>query len=176
MGLLELFAFRNWPRPTGTPDLTLDLTRPSLGAVRLGEDQAALPRRLGPPASYRHMKRRGLWVYPAWGVVFEVERNRVTGFSATVLGVEGTPPRLVAGRWRPYAGEVVLRRGGTRCPADRLTTEAIWEALGAPHQVEEGAEETVLYYRFGVWGTDVEFLPDGRFTHASVFVTRQEPR
>ena len=135
-----------------------------------------LARRLGPPASYRHMKRRGLWVYPAWGITFETERNRVTGFSATVLGVEGTPPRIVAGQWRAYPGEVLLRGGGLRRPADRLTPQAVWEALGAPQQIEEGAEEVVLYYRLGMWGMEVEFLPDGRFTHVSVFVIRHESR
>lgn len=176
MGLVERFAFWNWPRPSGTPDLTLDLSRPSLAGVRPGEDQTVLARRLGPPASYRHMKRRGLWVYPAWGITFAAERGRVTGFSATVLGVEGTPPRVFAGQWCPYAGEVVLRGGGARRPAPHLMPEAVWESLGAPRQVEEGAEDSVLYYRFGAWGMDVEFLPDGRFTHVSVFVTRHEPR
>lgn len=175
MGLIERFAFRGWPRPSGPPDLTLDLSRPSLGQVRPGEAQAALARRLGPPASYRRMRRDGLWIYPAWGITFKTERNRVTGFSATVLGVEGTPPHLFAGPWRPYPGEVVLR-GGARRAAARLTAEAFWEALGAPAQVEEGAEEVVLYYRLGTWGMDVEFLPDGRFTHVSVFVTRHESR
>ncbi len=176
MGLRELFAFRGWPRLAGTPDLTLDLSRPSLGGIRPGEDQAVLARSLGPPASYRHMKRRGLWVYPAWGITFEVERGRVAAFTATLRDVEDTPPRLVAGRWRPYAGGVVLRRSGVRCPASQLTPEAVWQALGAPHQVDEGVEETALYYRFGVWGMDVEFLSDGRFTHVRVFVTRREPR
>lgn len=176
MGLLERIAFRNWPRPSGPPDLTLDLSRPSLGEVRPGENQAVLARRLGPPASYRRMKRHGLWIYPGWGITFEVERGRVIGFSATVLAVEGTPPRLLGGQWRPYPGEVVLRSGGARRPADRLTPETVWETLGAPQQMEEGVEEVVLYYRLGAWGMNVEFLPDSRFTYVTVFVTRHESR
>ncbi len=176
MGLLERFAFRNWPRPPGPPDLTLDLSRPSLAGTRPGEDRAVLALRLGPPGSYRQMKQHGLWVYPPWGITFEVERDRVSGFSATVLAVEGTPPRLIRGQWRPYPGEVALRGVGARHPADRLTPEAVWEAIGAPHQMEEGDEEVVLYYRLGTWGMDVEFLPGGRFTHLSVFVTRRESR
>jgi hypothetical protein len=176
VGLLERLAFWNWPRPAGPPDLTLDLSRPSLGEIRPGESQAVLARRLGPPASFRQMKRRGLWIYPGWGITFQVERGRVAGFSATVLGVEGTPPRLLGGQWRPYPGEVVLRGGGGRRGADRLTPEAVWETLGAPQQMDEGAEEVVLHYRLGAWGMDVEFLPDSRFTHARVFVTRHESR
>jgi hypothetical protein len=149
----------------------LDLSAPSLGGVRLGDQEAVIAKRFGPPASLRDMKRKGIWHYPVWGIAFEVERGRVVRFGATALGDEGQLPRAVPRGWRAYRGEVVLRQGGPRRRVDRLRPEAFWEAFGAPHKVEEGSEEVVLYYRFGGWGMDVGFLPDERFIHVSAFLS-----
>ena len=157
MGLMEAVLFRGWPRPERPERLVLDLTRPSLCGIRLGEPAGRVREVLGAPASWRE-KRRGCWAYPAWGLRLDVPADReVTSFCIA----QGQPERgLTASRlpWRSFPGQLVLP--GQTVPSSRLTRPDFERAFSRPDEAEELLGDTVLTWKREGWVLQVAFHPE----------------
>lgn len=160
MGLVEAIVFRGWPRPERPEKLVLDLTRPSLCGLRLGEPGSRVREVLGAPASWREKRKRGCWAYPAWGLRVDVPADReVESFRIALQRPEEglTPTRLP---WQSFSGQIVLPQ--QTVPASRLTTRQGFEAaFQGPSEVEEVMGDTVLTWERDGWLLEVAFHPEG---------------
>jgi hypothetical protein len=166
MGILESILYWNWPRPAQPPRQVLDLTQPSLGGVRLGAPVDKLRELLGVPGSF-YAKRRGIWLYPAWGMRFDVVEDRVEGLFVALQRPAAARLGHVPMRWQSFAGTVIFP---TRTlPASQLVTRASLEGvLPAPSELHEDEDETVLCYQREGWSLEAALHPEGPLLSLSV--------
>ncbi len=115
MGLLEWLFFHNWPRRREfdqPPDLSLDIARQTLGGFGHGTPVETLKVPLGPPVSWRRIRRRrGQWIYPGLGVVFHSERGQIAGFDVVARQPEVSWFRQWKNLWRPWTGSITFPDG-----------------------------------------------------------------
>jgi hypothetical protein len=167
MGLLETWMFRGWPRPVQPASLTLDVGSARLGAMTLGAPARLLAESLGPPVSYRLMRRRGWWLYPERGLSFEVKDDRIIYMALIAAQPETSLLQHFEDRFQPFSGLVRLGHGGER--TSHLQERTFREALGAPVETERDREALVLTFRVGGGSVETEFLSTGRLKHLALY-------
>lgn len=169
MGLLESWMFRKWPRPTQPAALTLELAAFRLGALSLGSPAQELADRLGPPASYSLMRKRGWWLYPELGLAFEAKDGQLIYLALVAAHPEASLLQGFEARFRPFSGLVRLPRGTERLSS--LQEPVFHELFGAPVDSVREPGETVVTFRAGSVDVEPEFLPTGRLKHLALFRT-----
>jgi hypothetical protein len=159
MGWWEALCFRGWPRPEPLASGVLDLTRPEVCGIVLGAATRRLREELGAPASYWAW-RRGLWLYPAWGLRFDAPGNEeVEGLSVVLWRPEQAAIAPARVRWHAFQGQV--RLPDRRVRASELERGGLERALGPPDRLEEAEGETLLTWRREGWRLEVSLHPEG---------------
>jgi hypothetical protein len=166
MGILESILYWNWPRPAQPPRQVLDLTQPSLGGVRLGAPVDRLRELLGVPGSF-YAKRRGIWLYPAWGMRFDVVEEQVEGLFVALHRPEAARLAPVPMKWKPFTGTIIFPT--QTLPASKLMTRASLEGvLQEPSELHQDEDETVLIYKREGWSLEAALHPEGPLLSLSV--------
>ncbi len=159
MGWWDALCFRGWPRPEQPASRMLDLTRPGLCGIPLGAATQRLREELGAPASYWAW-RRGLWLYPAWGLRFDAPGNEeVEGLYVVLRRPEQAAIAPARVRWHSFPGQVLLP--DQRVLASELERGGLEKALGQPDRLEEEEGETLLTWLREGWRLEVSFHPEG---------------
>jgi hypothetical protein len=169
MGLLESWMFRTWPRPAPAASLTLELAALRLGPLGLGSPAQELAERLGPPASYGLMRKRGWWLYPELGLAFEAKDGHLIYLALVAAHPEGSLLQGFEARFRPFSGPVRLPRGTERLSS--LQEPVFRELFGEPVEAVREPGEAVVTFRVGEAAVELEFLPQGRLKHLALFRT-----
>lgn len=180
MGLLERIFFRDWPRPlddSGPPDLTLDLARGALGAIRLNDSVETLKERFGPPVSWNRWRKYGEWHYPQLGVWFESFEGVIEG--SYLIPRDGEQWSLYPGwadLWEPWAGSICFP-SGAKISALEVRPDDFVEHLGKPSQRQVDAEAIELTYehspKLDQVDVDAEFSPRGELRSLYLYSTRE---
>ena len=147
--------FRTWPRPVQPIEWTIDLVHGRIGPLQLGERYPppyGIAHWIGPPRS-RAMMRRGFWIYPQYGLLFDLEASVLTGF----LAVLGNPRHTALGmvRWIPrirtFPGTIICPGRSPERPTG-WTVQDLRDRLGVPDNVyAEDTRVTVQYILSDRW-------------------------
>lgn len=165
---LQWFRFRGWPQPASTPELTLDLSRPALGLIGLGQRADSLKSMLGAPASWRMYRDAGIWLYPEFGVALTVADDQLASIGlslfsdAYLFGSEAKRP------FQPYAGLILTPRGRRESRIEEWNESFAVSALGPAPEREEADDEVLLVYDFERWAIEIEFASD-KLAHLEVY-------
>jgi hypothetical protein len=169
MGLLESWMFRRWPRPAQPASLVLELAALRLGPLGLGSPAQELADRLGPPASYSLMRKRGWWLYPELGLAFEAKDGQLIYLALISAHPETSLLQGFEARFRPFSGLVRLPRGTERLSS--LQEPTFRELFGEPVDAVREPGESVVTFRVGNADVEPEFFPNGRLKHLALFRT-----
>ena len=163
MGLLEAWMFRGWPRPAQPASLTLELAELRLRPFALGAPVRGLAERLGPPASYRLLSKRGWWLYPESGLAFEGKDERIIYMGVVAGHPEESLLQDFVSRFRPFSGQVRLAHGSERISS--LREPLFRELFGEPVEADRDSGEAVLTFRKSGVTIEAAFMRSGHLKH-----------
>lgn len=158
-----------WPElPPCKP--AVNLAAMTFGGLRFGAALAEA-RVFGRPDKATFNEKRAELLYARCGFSLEFEDGALSAVVFLIAREDYSPDHPALAFARP---SITLMDGGVSEFADTTTAQTLVERFGKPSEVDNDAEETVVYWTMGKVSVEAELFPTNRLKRLSFWPTQEE--